>query len=104
MIDAISDEDLRALAAIDALAVTDHLRERFGQDQIYVTSQAWGATLRVLAVREPPELYGAFIGTGQVVSQRETDKTIYTDANDWAHTTGRDGLVDTVLPATIAGR
>ena len=35
----------------DTLAVTDHLRERFGQDRIYLVGQSWGSTLGVLAVQ-----------------------------------------------------
>ena len=78
----------------DTLAVTDHLRERFGQDQIYLLGQSWGSTLGVLAVQERPELYRAFIGTGQMVSQRATDIIFYEDTLEWARENGKNGLVD----------
>lgn len=77
----------------DTLAVTDHLRERFGQDRIYVMGQSWGSTLGVLAVQAAPEKYEAFIGVGQMVSQRETDRLFYEDTLAWATATGRDDLV-----------
>lgn len=97
----------------DTIAVTNYLRDRFGQDQIYLLGQSWGSTLGVLAVQEHPELYRAFIGTGQMVSQVETDRVFYTDTLEWARRNGHDGLVadleligpppyDTMFPYEIA--
>ena len=80
----------------DTLAVTDYLRDRFDQDRIYLLGQSWGSTLGVLAVQAQPEHYRAFIGTGQMVSQVETDRQFYDDTLAWARDTGRDGLADTL--------
>ncbi len=77
----------------DTLAVTDHLRERFGQDTIYVAGQSWGSTLGVLAVQAAPEKYAAFIGVGQMVSQLATDRIYYDDTLAWARANGNGGLV-----------
>lgn len=78
----------------DTIAVTNHLRDRFGQDRIYLLGQSWGSTLGVLAVQEHPELYRAFIGAGQMVSQLETDRIFYADTLEWAQDTANAGLVD----------
>jgi pimeloyl-ACP methyl ester carboxylesterase len=78
----------------DTIAVTDHLRERFGQDQIYLLGQSWGSTLGVLAAQESPERYRALIGVGQMVSQLATDQIFYDDTLAWAKTNADDGLVD----------
>jgi len=80
-------------AVDDTIAVTEYLRDRFGQDQIYLLGQSWGSTLGVLAVQEHPELYRAYIGTGQMVSQLATDRIFYADTLDWARRNGRDGVV-----------
>lgn len=80
-------------AVDDTIAVTNHVRDRFGQDRIYLLGQSWGSTLGVLAVQQHPELYEAFIGTGQMVSQLATDTIFYDDTLAWAQTTGNDGLV-----------
>lgn len=72
----------------DTIAVTDYLRERFGQDRIYLVGSSWGSTLGVLAVQQAPEKYHAFIGTGQMVDQQETDKRMYAETLDWADRTG----------------
>ena len=81
----------------DTLDVTNYLRDRFGQDKIYVLGQSWGTTLGVLAVQQQPGLYAAFIGTGQMVSQLATDTIFYQDTLAWAQTTGRTGLVADLL-------
>jgi pimeloyl-ACP methyl ester carboxylesterase len=78
----------------DTLDVTDYLRDRFGQDRIYVLGQSWGTTLGVLAVQAQPERYHAFIGAGQMVSQLATDTIFYNDTLAWAQARGNDGLVD----------
>jgi proline iminopeptidase len=78
----------------DTIAVTNYLRERFGQDQIHLLGQSWGSTLGVLAAQEAPELYRALIGTGQMVSQLETDTLFYEDTLAWAEEEGNTGLAD----------
>ncbi len=81
----------------DAVEVTNHLRDRFHQDKIYVLGQSRGTTLGVLVVQQHPELFWAFIGTGQMVSPRETDRIIYTDTLAWARRSGHTALVDQLL-------
>ncbi len=81
-------------AVDDTIEVTNYLRDRFDTDTVYVLGQSWGTTLGVLAVQERPDLYEAFIGTGQMVSQLETDRIFHADTLAWAEETGRDGLAD----------
>ncbi len=78
----------------DTIALTNHLRDRFDTDDIYLLGQSWGTTLGVLAVQAEPQLYRAFIGTGQMVSQSATDRIFYDDTVAWAARTGNDGLVE----------
>lgn len=77
----------------DTIELTNYLRDRFEKDDIYLLGQSWGTTLGVLAVQERPDLYRAFIGTGQMVSQLATDQIYYSDTLAWAKRTGDDGLV-----------
>jgi len=83
-------------AVSDTIEVTDYLRGRFGQEKIYLVGQSWGSTLGVLAAQRRPELYQAFVGTGQMVSQRETDRIFYEDTLAWARAEGKGDLVDTL--------
>ena len=80
-------------AVDDTIAVTEYLRDRFGQERIYLLGQSWGSTLGVLTAQARPELFAAFVGTGQMVSQRATDEIFYADTLAWARAEGHDGLV-----------
>lgn len=80
----------------DTIEVTDYLKDRFGENKIYLVGQSWGSTLGVLAAQENPESYHAFVGVGQMVSQRRTDILFWQDTISWAEATGNDGLVETL--------
>jgi proline iminopeptidase len=80
-------------AVADVIEVTDYLRERFDEDQVFLVGQSWGSTLGVLAAQQRPELFTALVGVGQMVDQRETDQLIYRDMLDWAREQGDDDLV-----------
>jgi pimeloyl-ACP methyl ester carboxylesterase len=77
----------------DTIEVTNYLRERFGEQKIYVVGNSWGTILGVLAVYQHPELYHAYVGTGQMVSPRETDVIFFEDTLAWAEQTGQVDLV-----------
>jgi pimeloyl-ACP methyl ester carboxylesterase len=64
-------------AIADTIELTEFLRSRFHQQKIYLLGESWGSTLGVLAVQRRPDLYYAWIGSGQMVSQRETDRRLY---------------------------
>jgi proline iminopeptidase len=80
-------------AVADTIEVTNYLRDRFDQDRIYLLGQSWGSTLGVLAAQQHPELYTAFIGTGQMVSQLATDTIFYEDTLAWAFRNGDGELI-----------
>lgn len=52
----------------DTFELTRRLRERFGQERIYLVGHSWGSYLGVLATREHPEYYAAYVGVGQVAA------------------------------------
>lgn len=81
----------------DTLAVTDYLRDRFGQETIYLAGQSWGSTLGVLAAQQSPEKYTAFIGIGQMVSQLATDRIFYDDTLAWARADDKGDLAEELV-------
>jgi proline iminopeptidase len=83
-------------AVDDVVEVTEYLRNRFGQDRVYLVGQSWGTILGVLAVQREPQLYRAFVGNGQMVSPLATDTVYYRDTLAWARRTGNTELVDTL--------
>jgi pimeloyl-ACP methyl ester carboxylesterase len=52
----------------DAIEVAEHVRRRLANRRIVLVGQSWGSALGVNAVKRRPDLFGAFVGTGQVVS------------------------------------
>jgi proline iminopeptidase len=79
-------------AVSDTIELTNYLRQRFGKEKIYMLGESWGSTLGVLAVQRQPELYYAWIGSGQMVSQRETDRRLYHDVINLAEQKGNEQL------------
>ncbi|WP_207556126.1 alpha/beta fold hydrolase [Intrasporangium flavum] len=58
----------------DALAVTDHLRERFGQDRIYLMAHSGGTFFGLQAAARAPERFHAYVGESQMVRQLESER------------------------------
>jgi pimeloyl-ACP methyl ester carboxylesterase len=83
-------------AVSDTMAVTEYLQDRFDEDRIYLVGNSYGTFLGVRAAERRPDLYAAFVGTGQMVSVVETDRMFYEDALAHAAETG-----DTALTATL---
>ncbi|WP_236557648.1 alpha/beta hydrolase [Arthrobacter sp. 9AX] len=61
----------------DAVALTNLLRERFGQQKIFVYGVSWSSILGIWLARENPELYHAFVSSGQMVNTTENDRMGY---------------------------
>jgi pimeloyl-ACP methyl ester carboxylesterase len=95
-LDPTSTYTLEALVG-DTLALTEYLRDRFAEEKVYLLGESWGSTLGVLAVQERPDLFHAYIGSGQMVSQRVTDQIIWRDLLAYADRTGNGELYDEVL-------
>jgi pimeloyl-ACP methyl ester carboxylesterase len=55
----------------DTYELTRNLSERFGQRRIYLVGHSWGSYLGLLAVRDRPEYYSAYVGVGQLAANRE---------------------------------
>ena len=80
----------------DTIAVADYLRERFDEERVYLVGNSWGTILGVLAVKQSPELFHAFVGAGQMVSTVETDRMFYEDTLAWAQREGDSALAKTL--------
>jgi len=82
-----------ANAVTDVIEVSEFLRTRFGQQQVYLVGQSWGSFLGVLAAEQRPDLFAAFVGVGQMVDLAETDRIFYDDTLAWARERGNAGFV-----------
>jgi proline iminopeptidase len=79
-------------AVADTVAVAEHLRQRFEEDRIYLVGSSWGSTLGVLTVQARPDLFHAFVGTGQMVNQQETDRRMYAESVAYAERVGDEAF------------
>lgn len=61
----------------DGIALVNYLRQRFGEEKIYLVGESWGSALGVWMIQKNPELFHAFIGTGQMVAFLENDVLCY---------------------------
>jgi pimeloyl-ACP methyl ester carboxylesterase len=64
----------------DAHELTLYLRERFAEEKIYVLGESWGSILGIWLVQQDPDLFHAFISTGQMVDPVENDTIGYPSA------------------------
>ncbi|MBZ0297036.1 MAG: alpha/beta fold hydrolase [Anaerolineae bacterium] len=78
----------------DGYALTAYLCERFEQDKIYVLGESWGSILGVWLVQHYPDLYHAFISTGQMIDPVENDIEMYEFALQLATEQGNADLVE----------
>ena len=61
----------------DARELVLNLQQRFGKEKVYVLGESWGSALGVMVVQRYPELFHAFVGTGQMVAFLENDLICY---------------------------
>ncbi|NUU18515.1 alpha/beta hydrolase [Cellulomonas humilata] len=81
-------------AVADVIDLTLHLRARFDEDKVILMGESWGTILGVLAVERRPDLFHAYLGSGQMVDVTETDRRIYRDLVDYADRTGDRAVAD----------
>ena len=80
----------------DARALTEMMRERFHQPKVYVMGLSWGTILGINLVQQYPDLFYAFIGTGQMVNTAKNDRFGYDLALQVAQEKGDTGTLNTL--------
>jgi pimeloyl-ACP methyl ester carboxylesterase len=66
-----------ASAAHDGEELADYLRHRFHKDKIVLLGHSWGTIVGVRMVKDRPDLFSAYVGTGQAVSIAQKEPEIY---------------------------
>lgn len=91
---AVAKKDLNIQRYIDdGMEVTKYLINRFNKDKVYILGESWGSGLGIFLAKEYPELYHAYIGTGQMINFLETEKVDYDLAMELANKNGDISLV-----------
>lgn len=61
----------------DAISVTDYLRERFGQEKVYLFGHSFGTYIGLLTTQAAPEKYHAYIAMSQIANQPQSELLAY---------------------------
>jgi proline iminopeptidase len=78
----------------DGVAVAEHLRTRFPGRALVVLGASWGSLLGAEMVRRRPELFDAFVGTGQVVDMAGGEQLSYRAAIERSLQRGKPRLAE----------
>lgn len=85
----------------DTIEVTHYLRQRFGQEKIYLMGHSWGTFLGMHTIQQQPGLYYAYMGIGQISNQMESEKAAHAYMMERAIATGDASLATKLSKYTI---
>lgn len=74
----------------DGIEVAEHVRRRLGQPKLILVGYSWGSVLGVEMARERPDLFHAFVGTGQVIDTVQSETVSYYGLLQRARAAGDD--------------
>jgi pimeloyl-ACP methyl ester carboxylesterase len=63
--------------AADGIAVADYVKNELHKPKIILIGQDWGGVLGVRMIEQRPDLFAAFVGTGQIVGMLGTQDVLY---------------------------
>ena len=63
----------------DGIELTRLLLDELHRPKLILVGHSWGTVLGVTMVKAHPELYHAYVGTGQVVAKEEKEEILYAD-------------------------
>lgn len=72
----------------DALEVVEFIINHLGRSKITLLGHSWGSVLAVNMIKRRPELFAAYVGTGQVVNMRNNEECNYARQCAQARRTG----------------
>jgi pimeloyl-ACP methyl ester carboxylesterase len=84
----------------DGVAVADYVRKRLHKQKIILLGHSWGSLLGVHMVQARPDLFSAYVGTGQVVNLERDSEAAYPLVLARARAAGN---ADAVAELTAAG-
>ncbi len=75
----------------DGIELSEHLRQHLRKDRIILVGHSWGSVFGVLMTKARPDLFYAYVGTGQVVDFKQGDAVAYKLALQTAGDVGESG-------------
>ncbi len=58
----------------DAIALAEHLRQRYGKRKLVLAGHSWGTVVGMHAALQRPDLFHAYVGIGQVIHARTNER------------------------------
>lgn len=86
----------------DTLEITNYLRQRFGQNKIYLMAHSGGSFIGIQAAARAPELYHAYIGVAQIAYQFESERLAYEYMLEQFKSNGNAGMVRKLEAAPVS--
>ncbi len=77
----------------DGIEVAEHLCARLGKANIILCAISWGSVLALGMVRKRPDLFAAYVGTGQIVDMLGGEIFAYRTLLARAHEAGRKAAI-----------
>lgn len=77
----------------DTVAVAEYLKNRFSCKKIYLMGHSWGSVLGLLAAHRHPELFYAYLGTGQIKNAYQSEQLAYSFLLNEFEKTGNQKMV-----------
>lgn len=81
----------------DGIEVAEFLLAHLRQDKIIVVGHSWGSALGVHMVKRRPELFAAFVGTGQLVNLQRNEEFNHARQLQWARAAGNDEALTALI-------
>jgi pimeloyl-ACP methyl ester carboxylesterase len=78
----------------DAVGITNYLRERFGQDKIYLMAHSFGTYIGINLADRHPELYFSYIAMSQKTDGRISEKMAYDYMYEQYTAQGNDKMIE----------
>jgi pimeloyl-ACP methyl ester carboxylesterase len=87
----------------DTIELTNYLRERFGQDKIYLMGHSGGTFVGIQAVERSPELYHAYIAVAQMTHQIESERIAHAYMLERYRSEGNEKMARKLEQAPVSG-
>jgi len=78
----------------DGIELSEYLRKYLGKDKIVIVCHSFGSIFGVLMARERPDLFYAYVGTGQVADETHNYLVAYDALLKKAQTVGNQQAID----------
>lgn len=82
--------------AADGIAVAQYVRGRLGRSKLVLMGSSWGSALGIQMLKTESDIFAAYIGTAQIVSQKQNQAASYAATMALAQAEGNQSIVQSL--------